>query len=111
MHPTPNYPDSDSVADALLLLIYQIGGRDHVVRASDTYEVLADQFHLGLVERNLTLGECNGGESTGKKWDNNVQWARNDLRKAGHLARFAHGWWQLSEQGVRIAEARLKRGL
>ena len=73
--------------------------------ASDqVYELLADQFDLDEVLRNLTRAEYYGDENLSSAWANLVQWARQDLINDGSLDRHApRGIWRLTSKGIEQA--------
>ena len=51
-----------------------------------------------------TLNETQGRGGNRSKWENMIQWARNNLAKEGHIARpadSARGRWKLTEGGLK----------
>lgn len=100
------YPPAQELQEALLLHIYENGCE---VRANSTYRPLADSFGLSKQQRTQTRDEYLSDGRDECYWNNKVQWARNDLRKAGHLAPSRRGWWRLSEEGIFVAK-RLRFG-
>ena len=98
------YPPEREIANALLRHIYNHGDLTHEVSASSTYEPLAIHFGLSKEERNRTRDEEFGDGKVQSAWHIKVQWARNTLIKQGYLASSRHGYWQLSEKGVKAAE-------
>ena len=107
-----SYPTSDQIRDALHSLIYFRGRSDFRIESSDAYQPLADHFQLTEQERKQPReSEKNISRP---QWNNMIQWARNDLNKAGYLSSNSpRGIWQLSNSGVIAAqEVSLKhRGL
>jgi hypothetical protein len=74
------------------------------VAARDTYEPTADLLEVPVEMRKLTIREVNGTGEDKLWWPNVVQWARNDLKKRGHLAPSGWGYWRLSEKGTQTYE-------
>jgi hypothetical protein len=99
------YPSRDRIGNALLTLIYLTGGDQHQLRASDTYEQLADSLHIGHAERHLLQDEYYANGSTALVWPNVVQLARWDLVDAGLVDGSEYGMWRLTSRGVAAAQA------
>ena len=98
-----SYPTSDQIRDALHSLIYFRGRSDFRIESSDAYQPLADHFQLTEQERKQPReSEKNISRP---QWNNMIQWARNDLNKAGYLSSNSpRGIWQLSNSGVITAQ-------
>ncbi len=90
-----NYPPETQIATALAQLLLENGGK---MRSSNTYGPLADEFDLPEELRTRLMDDGR------RKWDNVVQWARNDLRKAGWLKKSGQGIWELNELGLEQAK-------
>ena len=103
----PRYPAYVDIGDALQLLIYKCGGNDYVLRASETYEPLADRFKLSMRARTVTRAELlNKPKRNDKKpyWHKLVQFGRLRLVEKGDLHRLGGlGLWKLTKQGRRHA--------
>ena len=78
-----SYPISSKIRDALHSFIYFRGSSDFRIKCSDTYRPLADYFQLTKQEREILC--TSEGNKSKRQWENMVQWARNDLLKAGYL--------------------------
>ena len=91
-----SYPPESEITRELARLLNEHGGE---MRSSNTYAKLAGRFELSAVLEHQIMDDGR------RKWDNTVQWARNDLRKAGWLADSEHGLWKLSEIGSKLAAA------
>ena len=102
------YPSRDKIGNALLTLIYLTGGDQHRLRASDTYDPLADNLHIGDVERRLLQDEYYANASTALVWPNLVQLARWDLANAGLIDGSEYGIWRLTPKGVALAKVLLR---
>ena len=92
-----DFPAESDIADALARLLAGNGGQ---MVPKETYKPLADQFRL----TNEMLSERIGDGSGRSKWNNMVQWARNDLVKAGWIDKTTRNLWQLTSAGLRRAE-------
>lgn len=99
------FPSSKEIDEALLLLLYSNGGPNYEMKSSDTYEPLANQFGLSAAER--AEERVFPDDRHESKWNNMVQWSRNNLRKTGDLdvSSVEHGVWRLSPSGVARAQA------
>jgi 5-methylcytosine-specific restriction protein A len=99
------YPNSTEITTQLLLHIYQRNGS---VAAKDCYRPLGLFFGLTEDEMSYSLDQVQGSGGARSKWENIVQWSRNNLAKTGLLIRPSagnRGTWELTEKG--IAEAKL----
>lgn len=88
-------------------LLKEIANRGGVTRPSDfnhegktVYQVLADYFDLSTELRMRRKSE----HDKRLVWDNMVQWARNDLRKAGLINNSERGIWRLSPEAYEHLE-------
>jgi hypothetical protein len=99
------FPSRDKIGNALLTLIYLTGDDQHQLRASDTYNPLADNLHIGNVERRLVQDEYYANGSAAWVWPNMVQLARWDLVDTGLIDGSEHGIWRLTSKGVAVAQA------
>lgn len=98
-----SYPISSKIRDALHSFIYFRGGSDFRIKCSDTYRPLADYFQLTKQEREILC--TSEGNKSKRQWENMVQWARNDLLKAGYISpNSPRGIWQLSSLGITAAQ-------
>ncbi|WP_063890434.1 winged helix-turn-helix domain-containing protein [Burkholderia ubonensis] len=99
------YPHYDELELPLLKLLFEHGGDQHQMRATQTYEPLASYFKLNEVEitqsRDKVLGDGRGEPF----WNNMVQWARRKLNENGYLTYAPRGYWKLSELGIEKARA------
>ncbi len=91
------YPSEADIVDALARLLLEQGG---AMQPSETYVPLADHFGLS---RNLRSEQIDDG-SKRSRWNNMVQWARNDLVKAGWLSKAKRNRWELTSAGLDRAE-------
>jgi hypothetical protein len=98
------YPSRDTIGNALLTLIYLTGGDRRQLRASDTYDPLADNLHIGNAERRLVQDEDYANGSAALVWPNLVQLARWDLVNARLIDGGEHGMWRLTSKGVALAK-------
>src|SRR5216683_6506434 len=103
MSPATNhhlFPKQGKIADALLILLYEQGGKGHALRAADAYEPLADFFNLNNRARSITRAEyLHDGRNT-PYWHIRVHAARERLVKRGDLHRHAgYAFWKLTQQG------------
>ena len=96
------FPQYSEIEEALLLLIYS--KPKHQVKSSLTYGPLADEFELSVSERDIPTND-----GLRPKWNNMVQWARNELLKKGYLNNSPRGIWQLSDAGIAASENLLKK--
>src|SRR4051812_29887305 len=76
------------------------------MKASDTYEPLADKFGLSREMRAQLLDD----QFHRREWNNKVQWAREHLRKAGWLESDTRGQWTLTDSGRARAARLIGRG-
>ncbi|MFN6483712.1 MULTISPECIES: restriction endonuclease [unclassified Nostoc] len=92
----PNYQNI-----MLPLLKYALDGQEHSMR--EAIEVLADQFNLSEDERKELL-------PSGQQplFDNRVGWARTYLKKAGLLVDPKRGYFEITEQGIKVARQPLQ---
>jgi len=97
------YPEYQDIEDPLLCFIYQNGGANYQVHASDTYGPLADYFSLSQWERTRSRDETHSDGRDEPLWNNMVQWARRKLKDKGYLAPSPRGTWRLSEEGILAA--------
>lgn len=86
-------------------LLKEIADRGGVTRPSDknqegktVYQALADYFDLSYDMRTKAKSDRR------LVWDNMVQWARNDLRKAGLIDNSERGVWQLTPEAYEHLE-------
>lgn len=100
------YPDRNTLAQALLLLLFAEGGSEARMQSRDTYSLLGNTFNLNEQERTQTRRFRDGRYEP--EWNNKVQWSRELLRKRGYLAQSEHGIWQLSQKGFQAARAILR---
>jgi hypothetical protein len=96
-----SYPEYETLADALLIYIFQHGGNTYECNASDTYEPLADIFGLSHTER--TAPRADG--HSGRQWENLVQWTRQRLINDGYAESRSWGVWGLTSRGVSRARS------
>jgi hypothetical protein len=91
----PQFPTSAKIQDALLLLLYNEGGKDCALWAGDTYELLAAYLRL----------EYNPHSANYIEWRKRVCTARVRLVNDRFLrCHTAYGHWMLTKQGRRRAE-------
>jgi 5-methylcytosine-specific restriction protein A len=104
------FPHADELLVALLEHLLLNGGPRHEVKSADAYHPLAEHFDLSESERIRTRRYNDGRYEP--EWNNRVQWARNELRKAGLLdLTSGHGVWRLSPAGIVAAQAQVKEAL
>jgi 5-methylcytosine-specific restriction protein A len=104
------YPQYKDIEKSLLQYIYQNEGN---VRAADCYRPVGALFGLSELELTQSLDEAQGQGGARSKWENMVQWTRNNLAKTGLVERPApneRGNWKLTEKGTRLAENIAKYG-
>ncbi len=99
------YPHYDELELPLLKLLYEHGGELHQMRALHTYEPLANYFGLNELDRIQTRAVILGDGRDEPFWNNMVQWARRKLNARGFLITGQHGFWRLSELGIKRAQA------
>ncbi len=88
--PVPSYT---KIWKPLLVAIAERGGS---ARARDLYSSLADEFELTPEQRAEKRAD-----GVKVAWENEVQWARNELRKMEYVDENAgRGIWKLSEKGL-----------
>ena len=80
------FPKYAEIKRALLLRLYEYGGRNYALRAADTYEPLADDLKLGAWARRVTRAEYLGDKKSQRYWDILVQSARETLVKKSAFA-------------------------
>jgi 5-methylcytosine-specific restriction protein A len=95
-----SYPAYEELELPLLKLIYERGGRVYEMKASDTYDLLADYFNLSDLERKQTRDNLLNDGRNELVWNNRVQWARRKLNEYGYLSPSQRGLWKLSQEGV-----------
>lgn len=96
----PHYKD---IEEPLLCLIYFNGGASYQMKSGDTYKPLADYFKLSQQE--METGRLFNDNRYESEWNNRVQWARNELKKAIYLDKTARGIWKLSTLGIATAQS------
>src|SRR4051812_10109626 len=69
------------------------------------YEAVAKHFNLSDADLAATVAE-RSGTAQRSKWQNMVRWARNDLRKAGHLRSSRYGEWTVTDEGWGFVNSR-----
>ena len=87
------YPRYSEICTPLLREIEARGGStrpsDEDAKGRTVYEALADYFNLTLTARTAPISETDARS----KWENMVQWSRNDLRKKGLIDNKERGVW------------------
>lgn len=73
------FPNRSEIERKLLQYIYEHGGREHKLRTQDVYTDLAEAFGLSQKERTVTLDEVHNDGLSQPKWNNEVQFARQNL--------------------------------
>jgi 5-methylcytosine-specific restriction endonuclease McrA len=94
------YPKTKDIDEQLLLFIYRQNGR---VAAKDCYRPIGEALGLTEEEMNSSLDEVQGSGGSRSKWQNMLQWSRNNLAKSGLVRRpnsGEQGTWILTEQGM-----------
>lgn len=86
--PDSDLPSESEVALALQALLRRL---NREITPSEAYQKLADEFRLSTEQR------CRLMEDGRVHWENIVQWARNDLVKAGIMSRGPRGRWRLAK--------------
>lgn len=90
------YPKYKDIQIPLLLEIRNRGGSTKPSALDDSgksvYEKVADYFGLSEELRRRTLNETDNRS----KWENIIQWVRNDLRKLGFIDNSQKGIWSLT---------------
>ncbi|PEN05041.1 hypothetical protein CRI93_14095 [Longimonas halophila] len=103
IHHSAMFPKYSEIQIPLLRELSKRGGRskpsERGPHGRTVYEALADYFDLSEEARNTEIPAS--GRS---KWKNMVRWARNDLKKKGHLNSPRHGVWEISERGWQVLE-------
>lgn len=95
------FPSPKEIKEALLSLLHFAGGE---LRASDTYEPLANYFELSNTARKITRAEHYGGSHPELAWHNLVQYGRRALKSEDMLDLSApRGTWRLNRSGKFIA--------
>lgn len=103
-----SFPRYQDVEEALLCFIYFKGGPNYQMLSIEVYKPLADYFALSEQERKV--GRLFKDGRYEPKWNNMVQWARRQLKKAGYIDISApRAVWKLSEKGVLTAYAICKK--
>ncbi len=97
------YPHYDELELPLLKLVYERGGDQRQLHATETYKPLAAQFGLSDIEQAQSRNDVLGDGRDEPFWNNMVQWARRQLNARGYLAPAPRGYWRLSELGVQRA--------
>lgn len=97
------FPKYSEIQIPLLRELAKRGGRsepsERGPHGKTVYEALADYFDLSEEARNAEISA-----SGRPKWKNMVRWARNDLKKKGHLNSPRHGVWEISERGRQVLD-------
>lgn len=105
-----SYPTQKEVVEPLLLTLYLLGGDDHAMSSSDTYEPLAVYFDLTEDDRKKSRHDVLGDNRSESFWANRVQWARRHLNDIGALdTSLGRGIWKLSPSGTQQAESLLNK--
>mgnify|MGYP001619552466 FL=1 len=86
---------------ALLYVLGEMGAYDREIKAQDVYKPAARLLGLTEREQTITIQEKNGVGEDRPWWPNAIQWARDKLNKIGALAPSTHGYWRLSERGLK----------
>ena len=97
------YPPREEVVEELLMLLHD--SPDHWMPSDATYAPLAQHFGLTSEERVQTRNVVRNDGRDEPEWHNQVQWARERLRKDGYLRSTKRGIWQLSSSGEEAAAA------
>lgn len=100
-----SYPQYKDIEKPLLQYIYQNKGN---VQAADCYRPIGALFGLSELELTQSLDQAQGRGGSRSKWENMVQWARNNLAKSELIERPTganRGRWKLTEKGVQVAES------
>jgi restriction endonuclease Mrr len=97
------FPRQDDIDDALLVFLFRRGGKDHALRASETYRPLADFFGLSADERMAPRPK-----NQGPVWNSWVMMAKHQLKERGYVFSAEYGRWQLTDAGRAHAEQLLK---
>lgn len=96
------FPKYSEIYLPLMVELARRGGHskpsDKNKEGQTVYEALADYFELSEEARTLTISDDSNG-NVRSKWNNMVRWARNDLKKFGHLDASQYGIWRLSATG------------
>lgn len=98
------YPHYDELELPLLKLLFEQGGSQHEMHATQTYLPLAKYFNLDENEVTRSRDVVHGDGRVDPFWNNMVQWARRRLSENGYLAESARGYWRLSETGIEKAK-------
>ena len=86
----------------LLEVLYEMGGKARMVELRPLLET--------RIAPRLRPGDYDAVSSGDPRWWNAFCWARNGLKKEGHLRDDSpRGLWELSEKGIRQAEAWLAK--
>jgi 5-methylcytosine-specific restriction protein A len=99
-----SYPPYDELEMPLLKLIYEIGGLNFQIHATDAYAPLAKHFDLSETERKQSRNDVNADGRDEPHWNNMIQWARRKLNEQGYLSDSPRGYWKLSEFGITKAK-------
>ena len=86
-------PPQAEIEIPLLEILRDLGGE---ARPKEVYELLTARFPQ-LTEEDLSATLKHGE----KKWQNRIQWTRQDLIHSGDMAKPRHGIWAITEQGKR----------
>lgn len=100
-----SFPSYRDIEMPLLKLIFERGGREYEMKASDTYIPLGIYFNLSDNDFSKSRHDVLRDGKPEKYWNNCVQWARSNLSKYGYLKESDHGYWKLSAAGVERAKA------
>lgn len=88
------FPKQDDIDEPLLILLFQRGGKEHTLRAGETYRPLADFFTLSDAERTSPRPK-----NQGPMWNSWVMMAKEQLKKHGYVVSVAQGQWRLTDAG------------
>jgi hypothetical protein len=99
--------------ETLLMFIRLRGGAHAAIDSAFAHVPLADYFELSKADRVLSRDAYYTNDpKPGSAWDNEVQWAANELKKDGYAVRTIRSGrsiWQLTPSGVTRADFWLSR--
>lgn len=98
------YPYFASIADPLLVFIYENGGEKYEIKAKNAYEPLANYFQLTETQKTRTENDIYDNGRNGIYWKSLVQRAKESLLLS-HIMPGPKGIWSLTKSGIEKAKS------